>query len=336
MMGPTRSFVTRPLPPYLHRVGWATNPLAFRPRSTMEFDSVAGRFDDPDGVDGIYRTFYAANTALGAMREKLLSLRPDGATLDRLAALDLTDLSEEERQELERLRVVPESFLTDFALTTIEVLAPCDVVDVTASGTFDAYLDHTDKRLCVDDVLDSDCTLAAQRLGRKIWQLGYAGVMYPSRHGTDILNYALFETDYGTDAMNALIRQVDVQPLDENCSVLKAVAAELRIDLGFAGSCDPCSLWVELLRTELERAGDVTWYVRERDRGVRYYSMRIPGLKISVLTFPASAKIEVDAITTGAGAHVAAAISDEPGEVLLELAKHDANVASALAVVLAR
>jgi hypothetical protein len=69
-MDKPRDFIVRPLPPILHRVGWAASPTALRPWSTITPDTMAGRFDDPNGR---YRTFYAAATPEAALREKLLS-----------------------------------------------------------------------------------------------------------------------------------------------------------------------------------------------------------------------------------------------------------------------
>src|ERR1700733_8981876 len=145
-----RRFVTRELPPVLHRVGWASNPVAFRPWSTILPDTMTGRSDDPHND---YRTFYASASAEAALREKLLQFfRPHPQLLGRLQDLDLND---EEATDVAHLGTVPPSLLTDFVLTTLDVLEPCLVVDVTASGSLDAYYDHSERRVTVGDILDS-------------------------------------------------------------------------------------------------------------------------------------------------------------------------------------
>lgn len=321
-----RSFAFQPLPLLLHRVGWASNPIALRPWSTIGREDLQGRFDDPNRE---YRTFYAAATPEGALREKILDmLRRDEAALARIDAVAVDDT---DRALAASLRTVPQSLLTDFVLTTIEVVTPANVVDVTASASFDAYVDLADRRLSVDDILNSECTQASRAFGAKVWHQNHPGVVYPSRHGTDLTNFALFETGHRTEELAVQVRQVDVQRLDESCEALHSVASALALKLVFPPTYDTRTLWVQTFRDLLSKLGAVNWYERPGERGVRYYSMRRGGAKISVVTFAATNAVEVDAITPDGSAHVSVTTSTKPEEVLFQLAHQDTSVRSVLA-----
>lgn len=324
-MDQPRNFALSSLPRLMHRVGWASNPIALRPWSTIDREDLQGRFDDPNRE---YRTFYAAATPEAALREKIFDmLRRDNAALARIDAVATND---EDRALAASLRSVPQSLLTDFVLTTVEVVTPAEVVNVTASASFDAYVDLTDMRLCVDDILDSACTATSRAFGAKVWQRGYPGVVYPSRHGTDLTNFALFETGKLTDELAVAIRQIDLQPLDDACEPLKAVAAALGLTLDFPPTYDTRALWVRAFRDLLSRLGTVNWYERPIERGVRYYSMRFGGAKISIVTFAATNTVEVDAMTPEGGGHVSVTTSTNPEDVLLELSAQDPSVRAAL------
>jgi RES domain len=327
-----RPFVTRPLPRLLHRVGWAANPAGLRPWNTLGPNELFdGRFDDPTGG---YRTLYASATAAAALREKLAPFRADPAAI---AVFERMDLTEQERASLPRPGEIPASFLKDFALTTLEVTSADEiqVVDVTAAGTFDAYADRTAIYHTVADILNNDCTLAARKMGLAIWRTRCAGVVYPSKFGSDLINYALFETDRATDELVAPVRQLSVQALDDACIPLRTVAEELGLRIVFPPrEYDVAALWVQSLKDALSAIAEVKSYDRAPGPGVRYYSMRIPSLKIGVVSVIGSNQVDVEAITPIGGADTVATTVTDVTDVFRELARQDGSVAAVLDPVL--
>lgn len=315
-----RPYPTRALPTQLYRVGYATDPAGLRPWKFIPDNSaLSGRFDDPYGE---YRVLYLTDSPAAALREKLMSHR--SANIGEFLNLEPADLAEMPSPE------VPASFLTAHVLTTIKILGSSRVVDVTHSGAFDSYCDETDRRLTVDDVLDNDSLHASQHLGHAVWSKGECGLVYPSKHGTDLTNYALFETGHKTNELHVKYAVTEVQPLDATCEILKEVADQLQLQLRFPNVDDPRLLWVYNFRDALKPLGLLSAYERNLGRGVMYYSYRIPGAKLTAMTFTSAPVIHIETVTSAGGATVDVEATELVSDTFAKLAVQDESVATAL------
>jgi RES domain len=147
------------------------------------------RFDDPDGI---YRVLYASSQRLGCFLETLARFRIDLTLYAELAAIEGED-------DFVPLGHVP------VALTETRLLGSAEHQGHYADLYGSEWVGRLRRELAADCTalgigeLDAGTLqLAAPRrltqiASRKIFQLGFDGIVYRSRFGHDIENWALFE-----------------------------------------------------------------------------------------------------------------------------------------------
>ena len=194
---PSLPFVTCDSP--LHRIG--RKPDAWRPPdwAYVNDDKTFGnRFDDPEGY---FRVLYASSTRLGCFIETLARFRKAPASTD--LAQSLHEISNA-TSDFTAPNTLPGSWLSKrvmgFAARIGGKYAPI------YSAEWLSYLRRKFERELISSGLvepgkaDFDLHLLmsqnrslTQRAANVIYRMGYNGVCYQSRHGTDLMNWALFE-----------------------------------------------------------------------------------------------------------------------------------------------
>jgi hypothetical protein len=147
------------------------------------------RFDDPHGF---YRVLYASSQRLSCFLETLARFRPDLTLMAELQEIEGED-------DFWPLGVVPREWCDDRLLGTAS--ASGEYADVYASEWV-ALL----RRALADECLrlgltDLDAGILQRDTPRRVTQLasaqvyerGFPGIYYRSRHGHDLENWALFE-----------------------------------------------------------------------------------------------------------------------------------------------
>ena len=172
------------------------------------------RFDDSEGY---FRVLYAASKPLGCFIETLARYR-SAPTVDLIAALQ-----EIENAEPDYIApgTVPASWLAKRMIGVATAGKNKRYADIYSSAGL-AYLRKTfgrgslAKRMKSKQDFDlallmsQDRTLT-QQISTHIYQLGYDGIYYPSRHGHDLFNWALFEP---FDLQFVSAREVNTDNLD--------------------------------------------------------------------------------------------------------------------------
>ena len=180
----------RNAPSKLWRIGRAPDPWALAPWEAAAPDGTFGnRFDDPQST---YRVLYAASGRLGCFLETLARFRPDLTLLAELAEIAGED-------DFLPLGAVPLVWLETRRIASAQ--AEGRYAEVGASDWM-ALLRGRLARACVElgvGDFDAAALLAGaprrltQLVSREIYARGFDGIVYRSRYGQDLENWALFE-----------------------------------------------------------------------------------------------------------------------------------------------
>jgi len=199
----------------LYRV--ARKPNAWRPPDwayAHEDRTFGSRFDDSEGY---FRVLYASSTRLGCFIETLARFRKPTAagalmeTLDEIenAGSDFTPPGTVPASWLHGRRIGRAASVTgryaqvysaEWVSHLRRELEPeliASNADTRTRGDFDLHL-----------LISQDRALT-QRAASLIYRMGYNGVCYESRHGTDLVNWALFEPFQVQQIQNDLLAPGD-------------------------------------------------------------------------------------------------------------------------------
>ena len=184
------SLETRTPPKTIYRI--AHKPDAWEPPdwSRAQSDGTFGnRFDDPDGL---YRVLYAASQELSCFLETLARFRPDLALLAEFSEIEGAD-------DFFPLGEVPREWCDRRLLGS--ACAWGKYADIYASE----WIAFLRRKLAAESshlgLSDLDSSVLQRDTPRRITQLassrafklGYPGIYYRSRYGSDLENWALFE-----------------------------------------------------------------------------------------------------------------------------------------------
>jgi hypothetical protein len=173
------------------------------------------------------------------LRETLQRFVPPAKLLTALDSIEV----EEGEDRLAGIGVVPVSWMASRTLGTIEV-APCNTVDILATGALDVLCEEREQRYMLSDLL-GPATKITQQISRSIYNRpeNFAGIYAVSKHGANVRNYSFFEED-GTSVLRARARKVDAKALTPDLPVLFDVVNALR--LRFEGVELEAADWAEL------------------------------------------------------------------------------------------
>lgn len=177
-------------PSTLWRIGRAPDPWALAPWEAAAPDGTFGnRFDDPHST---YRVLYASSGRLGCFLETLARFRPDLTLLAELAEIAGED-------DFLPLGAVPLVWLESRRIGSAQ--AEGRYADVGASDWM-ALLRVCLARACLElgiGDFDAAALLASsprrltQLVSREVYTRGFDGIVYRSRYGQELENWALFE-----------------------------------------------------------------------------------------------------------------------------------------------
>ena len=181
---------TRRPPAEIYRIGRKPDPWQAPDWSRANPDNTFGnRFDDPHGF---YRVIYASTQRLSCFLETLARFRPDLTLIAELREIEGDD-------DFWPLGVVPREWCDDRLLGTASAIG--EYADVYASN----WVAFLRKELARDvvrlgltevdaGILQRDTPRRlTQMASAKVYERGFAGIYYRSRHGHDLENWALFE-----------------------------------------------------------------------------------------------------------------------------------------------
>ena len=174
----------------LWRIGRAPDSWALAPWEAAAPDGTFGnRFDDPESS---YRVLYASSQRLGCFLETLARFRPDLTLLAELAGIAGED-------DFLPLGAVPLVWLESRRIGSAH--AEGRYADIGASDWI-ALLRGCLARACLEMGI-ADFDAAAQMLSsprrltqlvsREVYSRGFDGILYRSRYGQELKNWALFE-----------------------------------------------------------------------------------------------------------------------------------------------
>ncbi len=183
----------------LYRVGRKPDPWLLPDWAYAHDDGTFGnRFDDSEGY---FRVSYASSTKLGCFVETLARFRrPPKSTLVAQRLEEIANSSSDSTAP----GTLPKSWLTTRALGTGTV-AGGRFVPIYSSEwlshlrrEFEAELESSTLSQSNDADFDLHLLMSrnrslTQRFASAIYAMGYNGICYESRHGTDLVNWALFE-----------------------------------------------------------------------------------------------------------------------------------------------
>jgi RES domain-containing protein len=174
----------------LYRLGRDPDPWVWPDWSYAAPDGTFGnRYDDPHGS---YRVLYASSQRLGAFLETLARFRPDLEVLAELERIEGDD---------EPLAGVPRTWLEGRLIGEATVEGRfVDVGDSASLATLRAALAASAIHHGLDEIDAATIRLRApraftQQVSRFVYEQGsFAGILYRSRLGDDVLNWAVFES----------------------------------------------------------------------------------------------------------------------------------------------
>ena len=182
--------MTHRIPPSsLWRIGRAPDSWALAPWEAAAPDGTFGnRFDDPQST---YRVLYASSARLGCFLETLARFRPDLTLLAELGEIAGED-------DFLPLGTVPLVWLEKRRLGSAEVRGR--YADIAASDWI-ALLRGRLARACLElgiGDFDAAALLASSRrltqlVSREVYTRGFDGMVYRSKYGQELENWALFE-----------------------------------------------------------------------------------------------------------------------------------------------
>jgi hypothetical protein len=180
----------RTAPAALWRVGRAPDPWTLPPWEAAAPDGTFGnRFDDPQST---YRVLYGSSQRLACFLETLARFRPDLTLLAELDAIAGED-------DFLSLGTVPGVWLGSRRIGSAQVQGR--YADVGASDWL-ALLRLRLAPACLESGLvdfDAAALLAGshrrltQLISREVYARGFEGIVYTSRYGRELDNWALFE-----------------------------------------------------------------------------------------------------------------------------------------------
>lgn len=181
---------TRYPPAEIYRIARQPDPWQPPDWSRANADGTFGnRFDDPHGF---YRVIYASSQRLSCFLETLARFRPDLSLMAELRQIEGDD-------DFLPIGIVPGEWCDDRLMGTAS--APGDYADIYA-GEWVALLRRVLADECVRlGVRDLDAGILQRESPRRLTQLasaqvyerGFPGIYYRSRHGHNLENWALFE-----------------------------------------------------------------------------------------------------------------------------------------------
>jgi hypothetical protein len=177
-------------PAEIYRIGRSPDPWQAPDWSRANADGTFGnRFDDPHGF---YRVVYASSQRLSCFLETLARFRPDLSLIAELREIEGED-------DFLPIGIVPREWCDDRLLGTAS--ASGEYADLYASawvGLLRRELAEECLRLGVQDldagILQRDRPRRLTQLASaQVYQRGFSGIYYRSRHGHNLENWALFE-----------------------------------------------------------------------------------------------------------------------------------------------
>lgn len=178
-------------PEEIYRLARKPDPWTPLDWAWAEVDGTFGnRYDDPESR---YRVLYASSQKLGCFLETLARFRPDPTLLSELNQI-------EGENDFYPLGRVPMQWFGDRMLGTAGFWG--DYADVCGSDWIGRLRSELGPRLFAEfgvKELDQSVLYASsprkitQLVSRTIYNAGLHGIRYPSKHGHDIENWALFE-----------------------------------------------------------------------------------------------------------------------------------------------
>jgi hypothetical protein len=201
------------------RVGYSPDPWAWTPWEYATGGRFGGRFDDPDGL---YRTLYAGDSPLTCLLEVLAKFRPDPAVLTDLDAIDSNAQTEDENPT-RRPGAIPLSWLANRSVGTASLTGHfADIGDKESIPALRAALARWLVHYGLPDLDGAAIRSTVPRgLTQQLGQLVHAardetgrlwdGVLFESRHGNDLLLWAIFER--GGEARSHTLADTSTIPL---------------------------------------------------------------------------------------------------------------------------
>jgi RES domain len=256
--------ITEP-PQVIYRVSRGQIPTELRPIDTYPPDDRwPGRFDDDYSK---YRVLYAGTSKEAAYRETLQDFKPSSPLLDALLAID-TDAPElNDPDPREYVGALPVSWMTSRSIGTIEVIKPCPCVAITDSDTIAKLRVKLGLDITVADLL-SDNRLLTQRLSRLFYNHGdrYFGISYSSKLGTNLSNFAFFESLSEPGSLRARLVPVSAEDISVDDPVFVDVANSLGLTLpGYAAVNAVARLYPDIAPAYVHVADALERYVEAHD-----------------------------------------------------------------------
>ena len=212
----------------VYRIVGDHSPLAFRPWHLD--DELVNRFDDPFGE---YRVLYTADSAAGALSEKLQALRPNVRALAAARLIVQDDDRFVRRQPSGKL---PRSWLASRNMAAIRILegtfaqiAVAESVAALRERLAPWLAQHSVQELDVSSLVGPDRALT-NRVSREVYSLGVAGIVVPSKLGLPEMNVALFEEERSgrPRAQLALLASTALDPNNiDLCDLLRQFRIEV-------------------------------------------------------------------------------------------------------------
>jgi len=220
------------------RVGFPPQPWEW---SDWRWAGADGRFNGRwDPLDhGLYRTVYAGESLLACLVELLAPHRPDLYLLQ-----DMEDIVEDEDDRQDHPTVSPgELDLNQWLAHRVAASAHLTgrFIDITAAETVLALHPRFKARALAYNLQDFDAAalksaeqrLLTQEVSQYLWTLKYPdgtdfceGIQFRSRHGDDLLLWAIYERDTDNE-ISSRITDIQVTDLDMGSPELRKAMALL-------------------------------------------------------------------------------------------------------------
>jgi hypothetical protein len=209
-------------PGVVFRVGYEPNPWAWTDWRYAHDGRFDGRWDSEDGA---YRTTYAGNTIYDCLVEVLARFRPEPSVLVGMASIEVEGVDEDLYPTV-AAGVVDLSWFRNRRIGRAELHGRyCAITQAPVIAALrPAFLQMARDEFGLDDfdasaLQNSRPRALTQRVGRHIYGLGeheggpFDGVKFLSRHGHDLVLWAIFErsTDHETSAR---LHNITIEPID--------------------------------------------------------------------------------------------------------------------------
>lgn len=208
-------------PGVVFRVGYEPNPWAWTDWRYAHNGRFEGRWDAEDGA---YRTTYAGNSVYDCLVEVLARFRPDPDVLEGMSLIDV-DSVDQDIYPTVTAGVVDRSWFSNRRIGRAHLSGSYCAVTLAPviAALRPTFLSMARDEFGLDDfdasaLQNSRPRALTQRVGRLIYGLGandepFDGVRFLSRHGHDIVLWAVFERSTDNE-ISARLRDVTIEPID--------------------------------------------------------------------------------------------------------------------------